>query len=319
MSKRNKISGLVFQTVIAAASAIFLAGCTGSGASAPRETPTAGNIKISADESFKPIVDSQVAVFTGLYKEAFITPNYEPETDLIRDFLNDSIQVIITSWALNEDQMKLFKAKLIEPRTTVIAWDALALIINRQNSDSLLLYKNIEDIFTGKVTSWKQLNEKSKLGNVSVIFDNEKSGNIRYFKEKFKIEGNLPSNFYAVNSNPEVVDYVSKTPNSLGIVSVNWISDHEDSLSMSFVKKIRVVGVSSPYYDTDFYYPLQGSIYDKSYPYIREIRMITRETFYGLGSGFISFVASEQGQRIILKSGLLPATMPIRIIEIKKQ
>jgi len=319
MSKRNKISGFVFQTVIAAASALFLAGCTGSGASAPRETTTAGNIIISADESFKPIVDSQVAVFTGLYNEAFITPGYKPETDLIRDFLNDSVQVIITSWALDEDQMKLFKAKLIEPRTTVIAWDALALIINRQNSDSLLLYKNIEDIFTGKVTSWKQLNEKSKLGDISVIFDNEKSGNIRYFKEKFKIEGNLPSNFYAVNSNPEVVDYVSKTPNSLGIVSVNWISDHEDSLSMSFIKKIRVVGVSSPYYDTDFYYPLQGSIYDKSYPYIREIRMITRETFYGLGSGFISFVASEQGQRIILKSGLLPATMPIRIIEIKKQ
>ena len=45
--------------------------------------------------------------------------------------------------------------------------------------------------------------------------------------------------------------------------------------------------------------------------------MINRETFAGLGSGFISFVAGEKGQRIILKSGIVPAAMPIRLIQIK--
>lgn len=319
MSRKVKISGMAITAIAVGTFVLIMANCTGAGSSSPKETPTAGSIKIAADDSFQPIVDSQVAVFTGLYGDAHISPEYKPETDLISDFMKDSVKVIITSWDLTEDQKKILSSQLIEPRSTTVAWDALALIINKKNNDTLLTYNNIEDIFKGKVTNWKQINEESKLGDVNIIFDNNKSGNIRYFKDKFHLEGVMPSNFFAVNSNPEVVDYVSKTPNSIGIVSVNWISDHEDSLSMSFVEKVSVVGVSRPYYDDEFYYPLQGSIYDKSYPYTREIRMISRETYYGLGSGFISFVASEQGQRIILKSGLLPATMPIRLITIKKE
>jgi phosphate transport system substrate-binding protein len=65
--------------------------------------------------------------------------------------------------------------------------------------------------------------------------------------------------------------------------------------------------------------PVQGSIYDKTYPFVREVYMNSRESFTGLGSGFVSFVSGEKGQRIILKSGLVPATMPIRIIQVKNE
>jgi phosphate transport system substrate-binding protein len=318
MKRKDKISGIILLALFTTGATGFVLSCTGRSNSALPESPTTGNIKIEADESFKPIVDSQVAVFTGLYLQAHITPKFKPEADLIKDFMNDSVNVIVTSLKLSDDQMKILTAKQLYPRTTAIAWDALALIINRSNYDTLLTYENVEGIFKGSITDWNQIDPKSKLGKINVIFDNDKSGNIRYFKEKFGIS-TLASNFYAVKSNPEVVDYVNKSPNSLGIVSVNWISDKDDSLSMSFVKKIRAVGISLPYIDNEWYYPLQGSIYDRSYPFIREVNMISRETFYGLGSGFIAFVASEQGQRIVLKAGILPATMPIRVIHVVKQ
>jgi phosphate transport system substrate-binding protein len=69
--------------------------------------------------------------------------------------------------------------------------------------------------------------------------------------------------------------------------------------------------------DGSYYRPDQGWIYDKSYPFVREVYMITRETFKGLGAGFIQWATAEQGQRIVLKSGLVPATMPIRLVQIK--
>jgi len=69
--------------------------------------------------------------------------------------------------------------------------------------------------------------------------------------------------------------------------------------------------------DGSYYRPYQGSIYDKSYPFVREIFFITRETFQGLGSGFLQWATAEQGQRIVLKSGLVPATMPIRLVQIR--
>ena len=112
-----------------------------------------------------------------------------------------------------------------------------------------------------------------------VIFDNTKSGNIRYFKELFEIKDSL-NNFYAVNNNAEVIDFVSRNPDALGIISVNWISDKDDSLTMSFIKKIKVLAVSQQFINDGRYYrPHQGFIYDKSYPFVREIYLISRETF----------------------------------------
>jgi len=295
-----------------------MASCTGGTKKGPDETPTRGNIKIEADESFQPIIDTEVFTFTHLYDNAKIATSYKPEFDIIKDFMNDSIKVIVSSKKLTDDQIQYLRDTLVIARTTAFAYDALALVTNKANHDTLIKYNTVRDIFLGKVKKWKDINPKSKFGDIRVIFDNTKSGNIRYFKELFEVSDTLPENFYAVNNNAEVIDFISRNPDGLGIISVNWISDKDDSLSMSFINKINVVAVSQQYVnDGSYYRPYQGSIYDKSYPFTREIYFISRETFKGLGTGFIQFATAEQGQRIVLKSGLVPATMPIRLVQVK--
>jgi phosphate transport system substrate-binding protein len=297
---------------------IVMVSCTGGSKTAIKETPTSGSIKISVDESFQPIIDTEVFTFTHLYNNAKIKPVYKPEFDVINDFMNDSVKVIVTSKKLTDYQIQYLRDTLVVARTTTYAYDALALVTNKSNTDTLIKYNNIKDIFLGTITNWKDIDSKSKLGGIRVIFDNTKSGNIRYFKELFEIKDTLPKNFFAVKSNAEVIDFVSRNPDAMGIVSVNWISDKHDSLSMSFVKKINVVAVSQQFAnDGNYYRPYQGSIYDKSYPFVREIYLISRETFAGLGSGFINWACAEQGQRVVLKSGLVPATMPIRLVQIR--
>jgi phosphate transport system substrate-binding protein len=297
---------------------LIILSCSGGNKGGQTETPTRGKIKICADESFQPLIDSEVFTFTHLYTGAKITPVYKPEYDVINDFMNDSVKVIVTSRKLSDYQIQYLRDTLVIARTTTYAYDALALVTNKQNQDTLLKYNNIKDIFTGKTGKWKDINPRSKLGDIRVIFDNTKSGNIRYFKELFEIKDSLSGNFYAVKNNAEVIDFVSRNPDALGIVSVNWISDKDDSLSMSFINKVNVVAVSQQFInDGSYYRPYQGSIYDKSYPFVREIYLISRETFAGLGSGFINWACAEQGQRIVLKSGLVPATMPIRLVQIK--
>jgi phosphate transport system substrate-binding protein len=303
--------------ILTAGSLLFFVSCQG-GNTVSQESPTRGNIKICADESFQPLIDTEVFTFTQLYDNAKVKPSYKPEYDVINDFMNDSVKVIVTSRKLTDDQIQYLRDTLVIARTITFAYDALALVTNKENKDSLLAYKSVEDIFLGNVVKWKDLNPKSKLGNIRVIFDNTKSGNIRYFKERFEIKNDLPENFYALNDNAGVIDFVSRNPDALGIISVNWISDKDDSTSMSFINKVRVAAISQQLSDDGSYYrPYQGSIYDKSYPFVREIYLISRETFKGLGSGFIQWATGEQGQRIVLKSGLVPATMPIRLVQIK--
>lgn len=154
-----------------------------------------------------------------------------------------------------------------------------------------------------------------------MVFDNNKSSNTRFVREKFELKGNFPSTCFAVKSNSDVINYVENNKNAIGIISVNWISDKNDSISHGFLHRIKVVSVGDEG-NTDgtgnYYKPYQGYIAEGTYPLTREVYMINRETFAGLGSGFISFVAGEKGQRIILKSGIIPATMPIRLVQIKK-
>jgi phosphate transport system substrate-binding protein len=280
------------------------------------ETPTRGNISISVDESFQLLMDTEIFTFQSLYPDAKIKANYKPESDVLADLMNDSVRTIVLTRDLTKAEKDLLFSQKFLARTTKVAHDAIALIVNRDNPDTLLLVSQLEDIFHGRISTWGQLNSKSSSSAINVVFDNNKSGNVRYFQEKFSLSGSFPTNFFAVNSNNEVLNYVRKTPGALGIISVNWISDNNDSISNRFLKSIRVVAVGLD--KSTCSKPYQGYIAEGSYPLCREVYMISRETFAGLGTGFASFVAGDQGQRIILKSGIVPATMPVRLINVKK-
>jgi phosphate transport system substrate-binding protein len=284
------------------------------------ETPTRGNIKIAVDESYKLLSDAEIEVFTSMYKYAHINPIYASEDSILSLFMKDSVRLMITSRKLTANEENFLKSKLIIARTTQIAWDAVAFVVNKNNADSLIAYNTIGDIFSGKVNSWKQVNPKSKLGKMEVVFDNQGSSNVRFLLKKFE-QSALPEICYASKSNPSVIDYVESHPNALGIISVNWVSDKDDSITHSFLNRVRVVAVSPEEFSEgdDYYKPHPGYIADKSYPFVREVYAISRESFAGLGRGFIQYVASDQGQRIVLKMGMLPATMPIRLVQISKE
>jgi phosphate transport system substrate-binding protein len=298
----------------------ILISCKSRGQKEILDTPTSGNIKISVDESFQPLIDTEVYTFTSLYQRAQIKAEYKPEFDVVSDFMNDSVKVMVTSRKLSDNQVQYLRDKLTIARTITFAYDALALITNKENLDTLVTYNNVKDIFKAQVKNWKGIDAKSKLGKINVIFDSNKSGNIRYFKGLFEISDSLGGNFFAVNSNPEVIDFVSRNPDAMGIISVNWISDKDDPVSRSFLKKVNVLAISQEFInDGSYYRPYPGSIANRSYPFVREVYLITRETYKGLGSGFIQFATAQQGQTIVLKSGLVPATMPVRLVQVRKE
>ncbi|MGE5438459.1 MAG: PstS family phosphate ABC transporter substrate-binding protein, partial [Bacteroidota bacterium] len=160
---------------------------------------------------------------------------------------------------------------------------------------------------------------RSSLSGIQIVFDNQNSSTVRYVKEKIN-NSPLAKNTFAVKDNPSVIDYVSKNRNAVGIIGVNWISNREDTLTHGFLKKVRVVALASDTAQTgEYYQPYQAYIAQKVYPLWREVYVLSGEARAGLGSGFISFMASDRGQRIFLKAGLVPATMPVRLVEIRSE
>ena len=286
-------------------------------------TPTQGKQKVYIDESYSQLFNAEVEVFEGIYKNSDIDDHYKPEGDIIDDFLKDSCRIIIMSRDLNQKEKDFFASNKSFPTSTKIAIDALAFITNKNNPVENLTYDELKNIFLGKVASWKLLDSSIK-GNssqdtsITIVFDNEKSCNVRMIREKLLAGGEFPKNLFAVKSNPDVVDYVSKNKNALGIIGVNWISDADDTLTRSFLNKVNVLGVSSEKDPGEFFQPFQAYVLSKDYPFCRDVYIINREGRTGLGTGFAAFVAGEKGQLIILKAGMVPATMPIRTVQITR-
>lgn len=278
------------------------------------DTPTSGKVNISIDESYALLFDTQIYTFEALYPNAKIIARYKPEQEALQDLLKDSSKVAVLNRELTKDEITKFKAANIYPKTTKIAEDAIALVVHNNNLDTALSLKQIKSFLTGRDTLWPQ-NKKQK---INIVFDNPNSANYRYLKNLINNE-NFGNNVFAVKSNPEVISYVSSHENAIGIISVNWISDMDDTLSQSFLKKVKVVGLTDEEFPnelTKFRKPRQAYIANKSYPLCRSVYMINRQTRAGLGTGFVSFVAGEKGQRMMKLAGLVPATMQVRLIQI---
>ncbi len=306
-------------SAFAAATTLAFAGC-GQTSDSPADTPTSGEITISVDESFKPIVETQVNTYEGIYKRADITDNYKSEGEVVKDLLNDSVRVAILSRELTKEEVAVVEAKKRVPRTTKLAIDAVAIIVNRNNPDSLLTVAELESIFKGNTSSWTQLNKNSKLKDITIVFDNNNSGTARYVKDSLLAGKALPKNTFAASSHKDLIDYVEENENALGVIGVNWISDFDDSTVVGFQKRIKVVGVSAdpnPRTTESYYQPFQAYIAQGTYPLRRYLYIINTTGRAGLGTGFASFIAGDKGQRIILKSGLVPATMPVRVVGIQ--
>ena len=282
----------------------------------PLDTPTSGTITIAVDESLRPLFDTEVDTFMGLYKSAKINVLYTSEANAMTHLLNDSVRLAVVTRKVRPEELDVFKTQIITPHQVTVAKEGIALIVHRNNPDSSLLVSQWKDILSGKITKWSQLNPKSKSGPIEIVFDQPTSGILRHLKDSLAIDS-LPPNCYAVNNNPAVIDYVSKKENAIGLIGVSWISDHDDSTTNVFINSVRIVGLSTD--GTEYFQPYQAYIAQKQYPLTREITIISREYRTGLGSGFIAFVAGEKGQRIVLKAGLVPVTMPIRIVEISRQ
>ncbi|MDR1021766.1 MAG: substrate-binding domain-containing protein [Prevotellaceae bacterium] len=286
------------------------------------DTPTSGVATLVSDDCYGNIAQEEVDVFEALNQKAFLLPIYTSEREAVELLLQDSVRLAILARDLTEAEKQRITAgnRQLAPRSQKIGVDGIALIVHRSNQDTLISLQTLRDVMTGKVTSWKQLNASSKLGEILVVFDNPTSSTVHFIRDSVCREPLADNRLHAMKNNQAVLDYVIQTPNALGIIGVNWISNPHDSTQLSFNSRIRVMAVSRTHPATysSSYKPYPAYLYLRSYPLTRDVYVALTDLRGTLLSGFTNFLASDRGQRIILKSGLVPATKPLRTVQIKE-
>jgi phosphate transport system substrate-binding protein len=279
--------------------------------SSPSQTTyISGEISVVADETFAPIIEDQAYVFESLYDKSKINRVYKTENEVLNLFLNDSIRVAILSRELSPEESKRYENKNIRLRVNRFAIDGIALVTERTNPDSLVTVAQVISVMRG---------ENSRIK--SLVFDNPNSSTVRYMKELAGIKLLPSKGVYALKSNQDVIRYVNENPGSIGVIGVNWIRQPEKDME-EIVGNLRIMGVKGlpgkPGADA-YYRPNQNDLAMEVYPLTRNLYIIDGEGRPGLGTGFASFIAGETGQRIVLKSGLLPDSIPSRQVIINQK
>ena len=134
----------------------------------------------AADESLSPVIDEELDIFNMKSKRDSIHPLYISEQEAIEKLMNQDVWLVFTTRRLTTNEENILREKKYNPRSIALAYDALALIVNKDNPDTLISVDAFRRIMAGEATKWSDIYPGSKLGNITVAFDNPRSATLRY-------------------------------------------------------------------------------------------------------------------------------------------
>ncbi|MGY3215111.1 PstS family phosphate ABC transporter substrate-binding protein [Mucilaginibacter sp. HD30] len=286
---------------------LAIAACGQKTKETEKETTVSGKTVIAVDESFQPIVDEEAFVFKSLNEQADLNIVYGAENKVVSLFLNDSVRLAILSRDLSAGEKKILDGRNRAPKVDRFAVDAITLIVNNASVDTLFTVSELKNMLNGKART-----------DLNIVFDNPNSSLVRYLKDFANSTDLKGRNIYGLKDNKEVIKYVSEHQNAIGITGFSWLNDPDKDYAEA-VSKVKIVSVKDDSKKTGYFKPSQATLALKQYPLTRDLFIINSTGKMGLGTGFAYFMLGEKGQRIILRSGILPDSVPTREINIVKK
>lgn len=285
---------------------LSFAACKGKGGKTvdDRDTPNKGTIRISVDESFKPVIEEQIKVHHSSFPDTKIIVSYKPEVECLKDLQNDSTRMILIARGLSKNESSIFESSLgYRPQYAVLAYDAVAVIVNQKSTDSVFTMNDLKEILSGK----------SK--RIAVMDGKNATSTVRFLKDSILHGGNFGANVVASKNSDDVIDIVSKNENVVGFVGLSWVGDSYDPKQQENLKKIRLALVECVRCVEKglFAKPSQATISYAQYPLPRPMYYILKENSPGLGTGFMNFLSLERGQLIFKRALLVPAKMNFKV------
>lgn len=175
---------------------------------------------------------------------------------------------------------------------TIIAYDALAVIVNPANKVSKLTREQLEGIFTGKIKNWKEVGGDDM---TIVVYSREtSSGTYEFFKEHVLNKKNYASSALLMPATGAIVQSVSQTKGAIGYIGLAYIEKTVKPLEVSFDK------------GKTFTAPSVETAKSKQYPITRPLFYYYLKTTESKINPYVKFVLSPEGQAIVLKEGYVP-------------
>jgi len=176
------------------------------------ETTTKGTIHISIDESYKPVIEAQIQVFHSSHPDAHIIVSYKPEVECFKDLQHDSTRMVIVAKGLTKNEVNYYENKLFfQPQFAILAYDAVAVIVNIHAKDSIYTIAQLKEILNGK-------------NNRMAVMDGKNAtSSVRYLQDSVLHGAAFGKNVVAANGSDAVIEAVKRNENAIGFVGFSWV------------------------------------------------------------------------------------------------
>ena len=192
------------------------------------------------------------------------------------------------------EKMKFAEAGL-EAKEVIVAYDALAVVVNPSNPVTRLTREQLEAIFRGKITNWKEVGgEDMKI----VVYSREtSSGTYEFFKESVLDNKNYMSSILSMPATGAIIQSVKQTKGAIGYIGLAYLNQYVKPLAVS--------------YDGGEHYaePSVETAADGSYPIVRPLYYYYDAADEQAVADFISYALSPVGQQSVLVQGFVPVRM----------
>ncbi|MDD6350218.1 phosphate ABC transporter substrate-binding protein [Intestinibaculum porci] len=267
---------------LALAAALSLTACKGGSTSSSGES-LSGKVSLNGSTSMEKYVTALGEGFKEKYPDMTVETQFTGSSAGLQALIDGQCDIADSSRSLTPAEKK---KGLVE---NVVAIDGIAISLNKKNKVNNVTSKQLADIYTGKITNWKQLGGADE--KIVVIGRESASGTRAAFEELLKVENKCK---YAqeLDNTGAVVAKCASTTGAIGYVSLDAVDNT--------IKTAKLNGVEATESN------IKAGTYKLSRPFVMATKGAISKQNKKVQAIF-KYVNSDEGQKILKKVGLISA------------
>ncbi|MBU4305153.1 MAG: phosphate ABC transporter substrate-binding protein [Candidatus Omnitrophica bacterium] len=216
----------------------------------------------------------------------------------LSSLISATCDIAMSSRNIKEKEISLAKNRGIEPYETKVALDGLAVVVNPANPVDKLTVAQLADIFTARISNWKELGGKDR--KIVILSREVNSGTHVYFKEHVlrgndsKSAAEFAPGALMLSSSQAIADEVAGNPAGIGYYGMGYVSSKQ--------KPVAVAKDTA----SEYIAPTIDNVVNNTYPISRPLFIYTNGAPCGLVKKFVDFMLSIEGQKIVLDTDFVP-------------
>lgn len=261
---------------------------------------TSGSIRVVSSGEIADLLEKERVAFEALYPTARIKIVKATSSEAIRDLFGARADLAAITRELEPAERSAAVRGRLELEGYGFARDAIVMVVNRGNPVENMAIDGLRRVYDGRSTRWNEFGGPDQA--IEPVVQKGESDLTEAFMQAV-LEGKpIEARSVLTDGDEQVLAEVARRPWAIGYVSLASASRAPRTLRIASLAGL-------PYWSPDL-----EAIHERDYPLTRSLNLYVRSVGHPLAKGFVTFVTSRDGQKIVHQTGRVPTTVPVRFV-----